>query len=187
MRNQRRSINFAFFNQVQNLRTVAAIHATGFENKIFAVHIGQRQALRFIVERHNRYDSVRTRAFPRELEGVATAGNLQNNVRTAMVGMLLNKGLAFLRLAKQYIGIMLSDKLRSGCIFFADDDALRLLQHNTQQGADTRRSRTDNQHRILLGDFRNACCPKAGSKNITYKKCLLIGNAVGNFVQPWSA
>ncbi len=134
MRNQRRGINFASFNQAQNLRTVAAIHATGFENKILAVHIGQRQALRFIVERHNRYDSIRTRAFPRQLEGIATAGNLQNNIRTAMVGMLLNKRFALLRLAKQYIGIMLADKLRSGSILLADDNALRLLQHNAQQG-----------------------------------------------------
>ena len=79
---------------------------------------------------------------------------------------------------------MLADKLRSGSILLADDNALWLLQHNAQQGANTRRTCTDNQHGILLGDFRNTCCPKAGSKNIAHKKRLFIGNAVGNFVQP---
>ena len=66
--NQWRGVNLTRLDEAQNLRTIAAIYAARFEGQILAVHFGQRQHLRLIVERHNRHNriwasEVPTRAF----------------------------------------------------------------------------------------------------------------------------
>ena len=53
VRNQGRGVNLARLDKAQNLRTIAAVHAARFEGQILAVHLGQWQRLRLVVERHN--------------------------------------------------------------------------------------------------------------------------------------
>ena len=66
VRNQWRGVNLACLNQAQNLGAIAAVHAARFEGQILAVHLGQWQHLRLIVERHNRHNRIRASALPRQ-------------------------------------------------------------------------------------------------------------------------
>ena len=59
-----------------------------------------------------------------------------------------------------------------------------MFQYRAEQGADARRSCSDNQHGVIRRDFADACCPKASSKNVTDKQCLFIGHAIGDVVKP---
>ena len=70
VRNQWCRVNLARLDKAQNLRAIAAVHATRFEGQILTVHLGQRQHLRLIVQRHNRHNCIRTSALPREAEGI---------------------------------------------------------------------------------------------------------------------
>ena len=45
VRNQRRGVDLALFDEPQDLGAVAAVHAAGFEGEVFAVHVGQGNGL----------------------------------------------------------------------------------------------------------------------------------------------
>lgn len=66
---------------------------------------------------------------------------------------------------------------------FANNNALRLSQHHTKQSTDSRRSRTNDKHRVFFGNLRNASSPKSCSKDISYKQSLLITHGIGNEIQ----
>ena len=65
----------------------------------------------------------------------------------------------------------------------ANNDALRVFQHGAEQGADARRSRADDEHRVVLGNLADAGRPETGGQHIAHKQGLLVGNAIGNAVQ----
>ena len=46
--------------------------------------------------------------------------------------------------------IVLMDKADTAFVFFTDNDTFRVLQHDTEQRTDARRSGSDDQYRILL-------------------------------------
>ena len=66
---------------------------------------------------------------------------------------------------------------------FTNNNALRLSQHHTKQSTDSRRSRTNDKHRVFFGNLRNASSPKSCSKDISYKQSLLITHGIGNEIQ----
>ena len=79
---------------------------------------------------------------------------------------------------------MLANKAQSVFILFTDNDAFRCVQHNAKQGADARRSRTDDQHGVLWGNFRNTRCPVPCRQHVPHQQRLPVGDIVRDFVQP---
>ena len=61
------------------------------------------------------------------------------------------------------------DKVHTLFVFFTHDDPLRIFQHNRQYGTDTCRTGSNDQHRVILSDLGNTCCPVTGGKYISYK------------------
>ena len=59
-----------------------------------------------------------------------------------------------------------------------------MLQPYTEQGADARRSGTQDEHRVFRRDVRDAGCPKTGGKHIAHKQCRVVAHAVRNRCQP---
>ena len=53
MRDQQLGIELALGNELQRFFAITAVHATGLEGQILAVHIGQRQDLRLVVKCHH--------------------------------------------------------------------------------------------------------------------------------------
>ena len=82
-----------------------------------------------------------------------------------------------------YLRIMFPNKPNSFRGLFANNNALRLSQHHTKQSTDSRRSRTNDKHRVFFGNLRNASSPKSCSKDISYKQSLLITHGIGNEIQ----
>ena len=78
--NQWCGVNLAHLDEAQNLRAIAAVHAARLEGQILAVHLGQGQNLRFIIQRHNRHNRIRASALPRQAEGILCTRNLQHNI-----------------------------------------------------------------------------------------------------------
>ena len=74
------------------------------------------------------------------------------------------------------------DKADPAFVFFTDDDTFRILQHDTEQRTDTRRSCSDDQYRILLFDLRNTSCPETGGKNISDQQSLTVCNMIRDFI-----
>ena len=183
MRNQWRGVNLARLDKAQNLRTIAAVHAARFEDQILAVHLGQRQHLRLIVQRHNRHNRIRASALPRQAEGILRTRNLQHNISTSTLAFLAHCGDAILRRNNFHARIVFAYKTGSFRRFLTHDDMLRLLQHHAQQRADSRRSRTDNQHRVIGLNLRNSGGPKSCCKDIANEQCLLIANAIWNAIE----
>ena len=60
---------------------------------------------------------------------------------------------------------------------------LRLLQHHAEQRANSRRSRADNQHRVIGLNLRNSGRPKSRCQHIAHEQRLLITHAVGDAVE----
>ena len=168
---------------MQDFFTVTAVHAAGFEGEILSVHLRQGQRLGLVVEGHHRYNGIGPGTAPGKAEGTLGPRHLQHHIGTAVVTVLPDKGLAFLRLTGQHLGIVLPDKGQPGRILLADDDALWLLQQGAQQGADARGACADDKHRILPVDFRNPGRPEAGGQNVAYEQGLFIGNPLRDFIQ----
>ena len=79
---------------------------------------------------------------------------------------------------------MLLQKAYAAGVLFADDDPLRLFQHNAEQGAYSCGPGADDEDGILLGDLRDARRPVAGGKDITHQQRLPVSHAVRDPVQP---
>ena len=74
------------------------------------------------------------------------------------------------------------DKADTAFVSFTDNDTLRVLQHDTEQCTDARRSGSDDQYRILLFDLRNTSCPETGGKNISDQQSLTVCNMIRDFI-----
>lgn len=108
---------------------------------------------------------------------------LQNYIRTTVWTTLQYKFLTFFWSDNFYLRIMFPNKPNSFRGLFANNNALRLSQHHTKQSTDSRRSRTNDKHRVFFGNLRNASSPKSCSKDISYKQSLLITHGIGNEIQ----
>ena len=88
VRDQRGGVQLARGDQPQDLGAVAAIHAAGLEGQVFAVHLGQGQHLRPVIQRDDGHDRVRPRALPRHAEALLRARDLEHHVRAAVGAVL---------------------------------------------------------------------------------------------------
>ena len=184
MRDERRGVNPSFGNEAEDFGTVASVHPARLEGEVLAVHIGQRKHLRTVVERHDGDRGIGAGTLPRQAEGVVGSRHLQHHIGTTVVGVRADELRTALRLRQQHVGIV---GLHEGTAFgrlLAHDDTLGALQHRAEQGADARRSGTDDKHGILRRNVRYACRPKAGGQDITHEECLLVRHIIGDAVKP---
>ena len=181
---ERFRIQLALCDEAQRFLTVAAIDTARLEGQVLAVHLRQRQGLRRVIQRDHRHDGVGSCTLPRKAEGGGCACDLQNHIGAAVRAVGLHKGSALLRCDRQHLGIMLPQKADAAGVLFADDDPLRLFEHNAEQGAYSRRSGADDEDGILLGDLRDARRPVAGGEDITHQQRLPVCHAVRDPVQP---
>ena len=65
----------------------------------------------------------------------------------------------------------------------ADNNALRMLQHHAEQGADAGRTGSDDEHRVVFRYLAYACSPESRSKYVAHEQSLLVRNTVGNAVE----
>lgn len=68
MRDERRSVYASGGYEVEYLGTVATIDSTGLEGKILAVHLGQRQYLRLVIQGNNRNHGIGPGTLPGQSE-----------------------------------------------------------------------------------------------------------------------
>ena len=187
MRNQWRGVNLARLNQAQNLLAIADVHVARLEGQILAVHLGQWQHLRLIVERHNRYNRIWASTLPRQAEGILRTRNLQHHIGTSTLAFFAHRGDAILRCDNFHARIVFTHKTGSFGRFFANNDMLRLFQHHAQQRANSRWASTDNQHRIVwlnLGD--GAAQNPVANTSPTNNACSSL-TLSGMRLRPWSA
>ena len=109
------SINLALGYEFQNFLAIAAIYASCLESEIFAIHLRERQNLRFIIEGNYCHYCIGTSTLPGQLKSVLTTCHCQYSVCTSMVAVLHDEVRAFLWCRQQYIGIVLLDE---GASFF---------------------------------------------------------------------
>lgn len=83
MRNQRCGVESPLLDEREDFGTVATVHAAGLECKVLAIHLRQRQGLRFFVECDNGYNRVRSCTFPGKLECRIRACDFKHNVSTS--------------------------------------------------------------------------------------------------------
>ena len=121
------SINLALGYEFQNFLAIAAIYASCLESEILAIHLRERQHLRFIIEGNYCHDGIWTCTLPCELEGVVGSCHFENSVSTAMVAVLDDEVLALFRICQKDRRIMLTNKLASFLRFLTYDDALWIL------------------------------------------------------------
>ena len=100
-----------------------------------------------------------------------------------MVAVAKHEIPALFRAGHQHTGIMLLHETGSFRRIFADDDALRPLQHHAEQGAQPRRPRPDDQYRIPLRYLRNTGSPESGSEQVSHEQGLFVAHRIGNTVQ----
>ena len=129
---ERRGVDFAFLDETQNLFAIAAVDAASLESEVFAVHVGQGQYLGFVVERHDRDDGIGTCTLPGKAERVVASRHFQHAVGAAVVAVSGHEVGAFLRLREKNIGVVSLHKGAALFRLFADDNALRALQHSTE-------------------------------------------------------
>ena len=132
--NERRGIDLALLDrQTQGFGAVAAIHPTGFENQVFAVHIGQRQRLRAVVEGYDGHGGVGPGTGPCHAEGIRRAGHLQHRVRSAMVGMLTHKGFQRFRRRGEHLRVVAAHEGQAQWVCVAYDHTARMLEQYALQ------------------------------------------------------
>ena len=184
MRDQRGGIQLARGNVPQDGRAVAAVHAASLERQVFAVHVGQRQHLRLVVQRNDRDDRVRAGALPCEAEAVRCARTFDHDVRAAVAAVVAHKLERVRGRNGQHVRIVLLHEASPRGVAFAHDDAARAVQQGAQQRTDTGRPGADQEHGVGRLDFRDACRPVACREDIARKQRLPVGNAVRDAVQP---
>ena len=180
MRDERRCVQLAVFDQTEDLGGIAAVHAAGLEDQVFAVHIGQGKHLRLVVQCNNGDNGVRTGALPCKTEAFVRACHLADHIRAAVRAVQLHELLRVVGRDGEHIGIALAHKAQTGGIRIAQDNAVRVMQHGTQHGADTGRACAEDEHGITaldLGDLRR---PVAGGEYIAGKQRLPIGDRIGD-------
>ena len=115
---------------------IGVVHSAGFEDQVFAVHVGQGQDLRTVIERHDRDDGVGACAGPGHAEGIGGSRHLQHHVRAAVVGVPAGKRFHLVWQNGKHPGIMPVDKRQPDRVRIADDDEMlpRPAQCRVQQG-----------------------------------------------------
>ncbi|CDA95914.1 predicted protein [Prevotella sp. CAG:1320] len=58
-----------------------------------------------------------------------------------------------------------------------------MLQHDAEQGTNTRGSRPDDEHGVFFRNLADACSPEARGKDIPHEQSLFVGHAIGDAVQ----
>ena len=150
---ERRGVYLALLDKTEHLFAVATVHATRLERKVLAVHVGQGQCLCLVVQGND----VGACALPSQAERVLSSCHFQHTVGSAIVAILSDKLLALVGSGEQHLRIMLPYEAAALLRRFADDDALGLFQHGAEQGADARRSGSDDEHRVFLRYVRRQC------------------------------
>lgn len=84
VRDERRRIDKALPDKVEDLGTVTTVYTASLEGKVLAVHVGQRQQLRTVIKRDHRNDGIGTRTLPRKAEGIVGPRDLDNAVGPAV-------------------------------------------------------------------------------------------------------
>ena len=183
MGDEGQGVQLTLCDEAQGLGAVAAVHTTGLEGQIFAVHIRQRQGLRPVVERHHRYDSVGAGALPCQTEGGLRPRYLQHHIRAAVVAVGLYEGQTVLRRDGEHLRIVAVEEADAALVLLAHDDAFGLLQHHAQQSADAGGACPNDQYRVLRRDLGDARRPEASGQHIAHQQRLPVGNAVGDLIQ----
>ena len=94
------------------------------------------------------------------------------------------KLLTLFRRSDQYLGIMGLHETDALFRFLTHNETTRTFQSGTEQRTDSRRSSSNQQHRIFERNFRDTGSPETGSQNIAHEKRLLVRHSVGNAIQP---
>ena len=92
--------------------------------------------------------------------------------------MAAHKLLALGRCGEQHIGVMLAHEAPALVRPFAHDDALKLLEHDAQQGTDARWTSPYDEYSVLGSDVAYACCPESSGQHIAHQQSLFVGDRV---------
>lgn len=171
-------------NEGEDLPAAAAVHPAGLEGEVFAVHVGEGEDLRGIVQGHHGDDGVGPGAGPGQGKGALAPRHLQHPVRAPVGAVSADKVGGSLRTHGQHLGIMGLHKGSALRVFLADDDLTGSFQQYTLEGTQAGGTSTDDQHRIFVADLGNVGGPVAGGQDVPHKEGLLIGDPVGDLVQP---
>ena len=177
-------VDFALLDEAKHFLAVAAVNAASLEGEVLAIHVGQGEHLWLVVEGYDGDDGVGACALPSQAERVLGSSHFQHAVGSAMVAVISYKLLALVGSGEHHLRIMLLYEAAALLRRFADDDALGLFQHGAEQGADARRSGSDDEHRVFLRYLAYACCPESRCQHVAHEQCLLVAYAVGNAVEP---
>ena len=183
MGDERRGVNPARLYQGKDFGTIATVHPSGLERQVLPVHVRQRQQLGLVIKRHNRHDGIGTGTLPGQSETVLTTGHLQHHVRPSMGTMAQHKVFTAFGSRHLHPGIVFAHETQPLLRPFANDDAMRIFQHDTLQSAYPRGACADNQHRVLFLDFRDTRRPKACGQDVAHEQSLLVGHRRGNHIQ----
>ena len=184
MCNERRSVNLSLRYQPENFGTVATVYSACLEGEVLAVHVGQGKYLRTVIQSHNGHNGIRTSALPSQLEGIIGSGHFNDYIGSSMRAVGFHKLLTLFRCSDQYLGIMGLHETDALFRFLTHNETTRMFQSGTEQRTDSRRSGSNQQHRIFGRDFRDTSSPKTGGQDVAHEKRLLIRHSVGNTVQP---
>ena len=132
MGDERLGVQFPLRDETQRFLAVAAVHATGLEGEILAVHIRQRQDLGLVIQCHHRHDGVGSCALPRQPEGSVRPCHFQHHICPAVVAVGTHKGGAVLRLHGEHLRVVPTDELQAACVLFTDDDAPGVFQQHAE-------------------------------------------------------
>ena len=121
-----------------------------FEREVLAVHIRQRQCLSLVIKSNDRHDRIWSCTFPCKAKRGFGSCDFENDICFAMVTVGTNIICAGFGGYGKDFRIVLMDKADTAFVFFTDNDTFRVLQHDTEQRTDARRSGSDDQYRILL-------------------------------------
>ena len=186
MGDERCRVYLAFGYKAQYLLTVAAVDTAGLEREILSVHVWKGQCLRMVVKRHHRDDGVRTRALPRHAERVIAPRHLNHHIRATVETVFRYDSGAVFRTGDNHSGIMAAHEGGALPRFLAHDDASRALQHDAQQGADARRSGSDDEHSVVRINLRYARSPVSCGEDVAREESLFVAYAVGYAVESLS-
>nr|DAL56230.1 MAG TPA_asm: hypothetical protein [Caudoviricetes sp.] len=184
MRDERRGVDPPLGDQLQDLAAVASIHPAGLEREVLAVHVGQRQLLRPVVQRHDRHHGVRAGALPGQTEGPVAAGDLQHAVGAAVVAVPQHEVAARLGPGDEHLGIVFADEAAPLLEGFAHDDALRIPEPDAEQRAEPRRPGPEDKDRVFGPDLGDARGPESRGEDVADEERLLVAHRVGDARQP---
>ena len=180
---ERRGVYPSFGYQAENFRTVASVHSAGLEGQVLAIHVGQGQHLRPVVQGHDGDHRIGAGALPGQAERIVGSGHFEHHVGPAVRTMSEHLLPARLGQNDEHVGIMFAHEAGAFFRLLADDDLPRPFQQHAQQGTDARGACSDDEHRVVRPDVRDAGGPEAGGQDVAHEEGLLVADAVGDAVQ----